>query len=1020
MALHVANKMLPVISHPLSRLGSRESLSVFGSGNFRDGSQSADPALNRNINGDVEQARNILNRCNTSQDSRRATTEEVLFHLKEKFHPATLPSVRKLFRANDPKGEGRVPKEAFSRVLWQLYGYLTTRQIQNVLKRLDLDKQDCISFDDFHTQLRSFGSGGEPVKSVSNWVKAVNSLSANHARSLPATNERASLPPSTSRSVRSARGSRPDISDSATTCWNTLREKVQKEDFDPEHVFPSVCLGEGAFVVPAQFHECLRRLKIAATDDDVAKIYRRMDGASPYAVHTKRLFELLGLDPDTGRYMKVKPQSRHAQITPPKTPSTGSRTSDREPDLKRPRTSHGAKEYEERPISVARPRTSLDRSRIYDGDILQLISKKLEEGQSQLQRALQARDCHEKGELTKADLRFALAELGLPIKATDLEHFLVRNGLRRKDQRVNYKLLMRRLQTRSNRGLLHKVMRNLDHTFHRGVPNVSPGGVSAPVLEAILLDSFQHEFLELLAVMKHRDSEGTGILSLTDFRTALQSRFSVIFTEEAWEVFVASPFIKLVPPPPGSHGKDGFIAYNDFLAKFDVMLRPETADEDDPWLKQNVENEYSHLLEHKRKYLIGMAADPGDHTLRHDPRPLNELEKVLVDVFLNKFQTMKKEYDLIVREDFCRIDKEKFDYIMFRCGFILTASELSRLWLSLPITRPIESMSFPGLLRHVIKLHYTASKHGRFSMQTSDFIVVSYILDKMRQEVAAHWSILKKKLRFLDPMGTSRIPKEDMLQLVRGLRPNIIDLELHYMVEMLESRIPGKTNYFKFMEFFTKPASRQSSRQSTVSKSTPEPVLSDTTSVIALRPGPPPVPTRQHNFVYKRKPRPPFVSLRNAPTVPVFKRITRHELEVRGPKPYPHRYDDENAFRAGFAGKENDQHLSIDEASKIYRANVASLVRHPPSINSSVPSSAPPTFARVPPKQIPSLRRSLRKADFSDRGKLPVNTFRKVLQEYGVTFRDPNDLYHFLRHYDTKLSDQVSYERFLQNIANVA
>lgn len=32
-----------------------------------------------------------------------------------------------------------------------------------------------------------------------------------------------------------------------------------------------------------------------------------MDGASPYAIHTKRLFELLGLDPETGRYAPKKP-----------------------------------------------------------------------------------------------------------------------------------------------------------------------------------------------------------------------------------------------------------------------------------------------------------------------------------------------------------------------------------------------------------------------------------------------------------------------------------------------------------------------------------------------------------------------------------------------------------------------------------------------------------------------------------------------------------------------------------------
>lgn len=51
---------------------------------------------------------------------------------------------------------------------------------------------------------------------------------------------------------------------------------------------------------------------------------------------------------------------------------------------------------------------------------------------------------------------------------------------------------------------------------------------------------------------------------------------------------------------------------------------------------------------------------------RHEPRPLDQLEATLLDVFLYKFSNFKKEYDLIVREDFCRVDKEKLDYIFFK------------------------------------------------------------------------------------------------------------------------------------------------------------------------------------------------------------------------------------------------------------------------------------------------------------------------------------------------------------------
>lgn len=50
----------------------------------------------------------------------------------------------------------------------------------------------------------------------------------------------------------------------------------------------------------------------------------------------------------------------------------------------------------------------------------------LEEGHNSLLHAMQARDTEHKGEITKADLRFALTRFGIPIKAIDMEHFLVR------------------------------------------------------------------------------------------------------------------------------------------------------------------------------------------------------------------------------------------------------------------------------------------------------------------------------------------------------------------------------------------------------------------------------------------------------------------------------------------------------------------------------------------------------------------------------------------------------------------
>lgn len=56
--------------------------------------------------------------------------------------------------------------------------------------------------------------------------------------------------------------------------------------------------------------------------------------------------------------------------------------------------------------------------------------------------------------------------------------------------------------------------------FHRAPsPQISQDGVSAPILEALLLDVFQREFLELLGLIKARDFDETGLISLVSGTT---------------------------------------------------------------------------------------------------------------------------------------------------------------------------------------------------------------------------------------------------------------------------------------------------------------------------------------------------------------------------------------------------------------------------------------------------------------------------------------------------------------------
>ena len=48
---------------------------------------------------------------------------------------------------------------------------------------------------------------------------------------------------------------------------------------------------------------------------------------------------------------------------------------------------------------------------------------------------------------------------------------------------------------------------------------------------------------------------------------------------------------------------------------------------------------------------------------------------------------------------------------------------------------------------------------GKFSKTSRDSAIVSHVLEKIRVPIISHWNLLKKKLRYLDPMGTSRVEK---------------------------------------------------------------------------------------------------------------------------------------------------------------------------------------------------------------------------------------------------------------------
>jgi len=782
--------------------------------------------------------------------------------------------------------------------------------------------------------------------------------------------------------------------------WQLLKKAITKDNVDITTLFPVSCFGEKAYVLPGQLRTCFNKLSIEVSTSEIAQMLRRICRSS-YAVRSEVFFAMFGLnaegkscDQNTSpldikkKIQAVVPNKVRVVCSAPenvlRASTTSSGSSDLSPGepLRRSMTSY----------KVGGCQTVVEEQfEQFNGDLAQFINRKLNEGQTSVVETFGCKDVDKSGVVTKTQLRNVLRNLGFKVKAIQLEHFLSRAGIRRKDGLVNYHHLLRRLQTRTRLGILSKVMQNSNHVFHSGdLLKDTNEDVSAAFLECKLLRMFHKDYFLLLAALKESDSNHSGLIHIDRLRSVLEDNFSIKIGEDSWRTLMSSNYIRLMNPKKNNPDEEKtHVSYIEFISKFDVTHNTSDLDDSDPWIE---EMDTSYLKEHKFRYLKMMGADPANHTLRHTPQPLHVLEAQLTEVLLKKFDNFKKEYDLVLREDNFRVDKEKFDYVMFRCGFILTPSELHRLWNSMPITRPMESLSFKTIMQHVVRLFYTASKPEKFNKETEHAVIVEYLLEKIKKSVTLNWARLKRNFRSFDPCGTSRVFKQDFLKILQELRLNVTQLEVHYLVEMLESRIPEKSDYMKMLGYYVKHKSTEPSihhKNKLLGHSKRMiPKINGLDSMKAMK-------------VSNSKLRP-----RSLKVNPVTMSMGYKEMKTRNKiscsfdtgrlQPTAGDVNNKKAWIAPQQQVAVEAHQNINMANSLMRRKIK------PFVNGT---------------KVGSLTRMLRKQDHKNTGSVPVKSFLSALASHGVTLGDPNDMFKFLSSYDQNLKQEIPYGKFLKALA---
>ncbi|OCT88732.1 uncharacterized protein LOC108711010 [Xenopus laevis] len=178
--------------------------------------------------------------------------------------------VQQMFRNNDPKGKGIISREALTRVLWSMCGFLTTQQISHLLNRLNLTGHSSISFND----LKNCFQNSKVHKS--GWIK-----------------------PNTAKHFQSNNGKLEiTLASEATTInqrlWDLLAEGLKKCDSFHKYLPPS-CLHSSGLVTFQQFKDALKAVSLPYSDDKVEDMWTRFWNTTSAVVPTAVLFRKLGL-----------------------------------------------------------------------------------------------------------------------------------------------------------------------------------------------------------------------------------------------------------------------------------------------------------------------------------------------------------------------------------------------------------------------------------------------------------------------------------------------------------------------------------------------------------------------------------------------------------------------------------------------------------------------------------------------------------------------------------------------------
>ncbi|KAL3881789.1 hypothetical protein ACJMK2_028182, partial [Sinanodonta woodiana] len=314
---------LPVIQHPMSRMGDAQDLNIRGSSSIairRENTvvtiRSGRAEVGNNNGAQNHMRKSVPERIvqwppeytlgpdKSKQKKQDAVTipkntDEVREMIKDKLTTGFY-GLRHLFRSNDPTGQGNVSREALLRILYTLCGYIPTDQYNKLLKMLNLDGRPTISFDAFVSCFRD----NETVRRE--WVSSVAQIAMDEMNKRKHPEEL----------LRSFDIMTHDPYTSGPFSDAIFRAKCRSRKFDAKKIFPESCFDPNGMILPPQLREAYAQLGIFMHDIDFERLWQRYDKEGTGAIRASFFFKLMGLDNEGRASYSVNYMTPRGSATP--------------------------------------------------------------------------------------------------------------------------------------------------------------------------------------------------------------------------------------------------------------------------------------------------------------------------------------------------------------------------------------------------------------------------------------------------------------------------------------------------------------------------------------------------------------------------------------------------------------------------------------------------------------------------------------------------------------------------------